>query len=128
MSRRLFCYYGDDFTGSTDALEALAANGVPSVLFLDPPDYDALAPFPDCQAIGVAGESRSRSPEWMSDHLPRIFKSLRDISKLKPPQVCSVPIYPHRMDSRESYRRWPIGRCAVHFRGRKPLPKLMLLI
>ena len=33
MSEPLFSYYGDDFTGSTDALEALAANGVPSVLF-----------------------------------------------------------------------------------------------
>lgn len=77
MSARLFCYYGDDFTGSTDALEALAANGVPSVLFLDVPADEDLAMFPDCQAIGIAGESRSRSPEWMSDHLPAIFLSLR---------------------------------------------------
>ena len=52
---RLFCYYGDDFTGSTDALEALAANGVPTVLFLDPPSDEMLARFSDCRAIGVAG-------------------------------------------------------------------------
>jgi uncharacterized protein YgbK (DUF1537 family) len=76
MNDRLFCYYGDDFTGSTDALEALAANGVPSVLFLDPPSEEALAAFPECRAIGVAGESRSRPPEWMSAHLPAVFQKL----------------------------------------------------
>ena len=29
-------YYGDDFTGSTDALEALTVAGVPTVLFFQP--------------------------------------------------------------------------------------------
>ena len=78
MNQRLLCYYGDDFTGSTDALEALAANGVSSVLFLDPPDEQRLASFADCRAIGIAGDSRSRSPEWMSAHLPPVFQSLKD--------------------------------------------------
>ena len=77
MSARLFCYYGDDFTGSTDALEALAANGVPTALFVEPPTSLDLAAFPDAQAIGIAGESRSRTPQWMSEHLPPIFRSLR---------------------------------------------------
>ena len=31
----LISYYGDDFTGSTDVMEALASNGIPTVLFLD---------------------------------------------------------------------------------------------
>jgi 3-oxoisoapionate kinase len=79
MSDRLFCYYGDDFTGSTDALEALASNGVPAVLFLEPPSDDMLARFPECRAIGVAGESRSRDPEWMSCHLPSIFTRLAEL-------------------------------------------------
>jgi 3-oxoisoapionate kinase len=78
MTDRLFCYYGDDFTGSTDALEALAANGVPSVLFLDPPSDEALARFPECRAIGIAGESRSRGPEWMTEHLPGVFQRLKE--------------------------------------------------
>ena len=78
MSSRLFCYYGDDFTGSTDALEALAANGVPSVLFLDPPSAEMLARFPHCRAMGIAGEARSRSPQWMSEHLPAVFQRLRE--------------------------------------------------
>ena len=79
MSDRLFCYYGDDFTGSTDALEALASNGVQTVLFLEPPSDAALARFPDCRAIGVAGESRSRDPQWMSEHLPVIFARLAEL-------------------------------------------------
>ena len=53
MTGRLFCYYGDDFTGSTDALEALASNDIPTVLFLEPPSDSMLAPFPECRAIGV---------------------------------------------------------------------------
>ena len=79
MSGRLFCYYGDDFTGSTDALEALASNGVETVLFLEPPSDAALARFPNCRAIGVAGESRSRDPQWMSAHLPAIFGRLAEL-------------------------------------------------
>ena len=34
----LLSYYGDDFTGSTDALEALTIQGVSTVLFLGIPD------------------------------------------------------------------------------------------
>lgn len=79
MSDRLFCYYGDDFTGSTDALESLASNGVGTVLFLDPPTDEMLSRFPKCRAIGVAGESRSQDPEWMSAHLPAIFTRLSEL-------------------------------------------------
>jgi uncharacterized protein YgbK (DUF1537 family) len=79
MNDRLFCYYGDDFTGSTDALEALASNGVQTVLFLDPPSDEMLSRFSDCRAIGVAGESRSRDPQWMSAHLPAIFRRLSEL-------------------------------------------------
>lgn len=77
-----FTFYGDDFTGSTDALEALALNGVPAALFLDPPEPEKLKKFTHCIAIGVAGESRSRSPEWMSRHLPSIFQKLKDLGAL----------------------------------------------
>lgn len=77
MRAPLLAFYGDDFTGSTDALEALAGNGVPAVLFLDPPTPEALSAYPDCRAAGLAGDSRSRSPEWMSARLPGIFAALR---------------------------------------------------
>jgi 3-oxoisoapionate kinase len=79
MSERLFCYYGDDFTGSTDALEALASNGVQTVLFLEPPSDELLARFSECRAVGIAGESRSRDPEWMSTYLPPIFTRLAEL-------------------------------------------------
>ncbi len=75
----IFSFYGDDFTGSTDALEALATNGVDTVLFLAPPDDEALRSFRHCRAAGIAGDSRSRSPEWMNRELPAIFQRLRDI-------------------------------------------------
>ena len=77
MSTPLYSYYGDDFTGSTDVLEGLAAAGLRSVLFLGPPSDEHLHAFKDCQAYGIAGDSRSRSPEWMDEHLPAIFARLR---------------------------------------------------
>jgi uncharacterized protein YgbK (DUF1537 family) len=87
----VFSYYGDDFTGSTDALEALAENGVPAVLFLRLPDAQDLCKFSGCRAIGVAGESRSRPPEWMRAELPRIFETLRRIgAPVMQYKVCST--------------------------------------
>uniref|UniRef100_UPI0035CB70D1 four-carbon acid sugar kinase family protein n=1 Tax=uncultured Sphingomonas sp. TaxID=158754 RepID=UPI0035CB70D1 len=74
----LYGFYGDDFTGSTDVLEQLAEGGVPAVLFLRKPDAMLRARFPDVRAIGLAGDSRSRSPEWMDANLPGIFDALGD--------------------------------------------------
>ena len=33
MNDLLITFYGDDFTGSTDAMECLELNGIPAVLF-----------------------------------------------------------------------------------------------
>ncbi|WP_213981022.1 four-carbon acid sugar kinase family protein [Sphingomonas sp. dw_22] len=74
----LYGYYGDDFTGSTDVLEQLAEGGVPAVLFLRKPDAALRARFADVRAIGLAGDSRSRSPEWMDANLPEAFAALGD--------------------------------------------------
>jgi uncharacterized protein YgbK (DUF1537 family) len=94
----LYCYYGDDFTGSTDVLEQLAVNGVSSVLFLTVPTQTQLARFADCQAIGFAGDARSRTPEWMSAHLPAIFTRMRDLNPaVVQYKVCSTfDSAPHR--------------------------------
>lgn len=73
----LYTYYGDDYTGSTDVLEALSLAGVKAALFLAPPSPQELEAFPGLQAIGIAGDSRSRSPQWMSEHLPEIFRALQ---------------------------------------------------
>jgi uncharacterized protein YgbK (DUF1537 family) len=87
----LLAYYGDDFTGSTDAMEAMSAAGVPTVLFLDTPSPDMLARFPQARCIGIAGSSRGRGPEWMDAELPKAFSAL---SALKVPvlhyKVCST--------------------------------------
>nr|WP_153401374.1 four-carbon acid sugar kinase family protein [Polymorphobacter fuscus] len=72
----LYAFYGDDFTGSTDVLEQLAEGGVPAVLFLRVPDAALRARFADARAIGIAGDSRSRSPEWMDTHLPPVYAAL----------------------------------------------------
>ena len=94
----LYCYYGDDFTGSTDVLEQLAGNGVSSVLFLGAPTAAQLARFSACQAIGFAGDARSRTPEWMSANLPAIFTRMRDLGPaIVQYKVCSTfDSAPHR--------------------------------
>ena len=87
----IFSFYGDDFTGSTDALEALAVNGIRTVLFLRTPYGDDLCNFKGCRAIGIAGESRSRSPEWMRQALPLAFERLREIgAPVVQYKVCST--------------------------------------
>jgi uncharacterized protein YgbK (DUF1537 family) len=87
----LYTFYGDDFTGSTDVLEQLGSNGVPAVLFLGPPSSAHLAAFSNVQAIGIAGDSRSRSPEWISAHLPAIFRTLKQFgAPMTHYKVCST--------------------------------------
>lgn len=73
----ILTFYGDDFTGSTDALEAVAMAGVPAKLFLEPPSRADLARHPGIAAVGVAGTSRSETPAWMDAHLPAIFEKLK---------------------------------------------------
>src|SRR3712207_5860682 len=91
MMRLLLSYYGDDLTGSTDVMEALASNGVETGLFLDQPSQADLARFAACRAIGLAGTSRSRSPEWMDDHLPPAFAWLRSLgARFCHYKVCST--------------------------------------
>ncbi len=90
-SKKLFLtYYGDDFTGSCDVMEALALNGVSTALFLAPPTVEEVATFrlkqpigehanASLQALGVAGISRSLTPEQMDEELPDIFKAISEI-------------------------------------------------
>ena len=74
-SRLKLAFYGDDFTGSTDALE------VPSASTLR-----ELGPF---DAIGVAGASRSMSPAEMDAQLPAVLSAL---AALPVPLDCSPAI------------------------------------
>ena len=87
----LLAYYGDDFTGSTDAMEVMAAAGLPTVLFLQTPDRAMLQRFPDVRCVGIAGSSRGRSSEWMEEHLPRAFSQLAALhAPLMQYKVCST--------------------------------------
>lgn len=87
----LLSYYGDDLTGSTDVMEALSLNGVQTVLFLTPPSEKQLAPFTDYKAIGLAGTSRSESPEWMETHLNSALAWLKSLNaELCHYKVCST--------------------------------------
>src|ERR1700674_774588 len=87
----LLAYYGDDFTGSTDAMEAMTAAGVPTVLFLKPPTNRMLERFTQVRCVGLAGSSRGRSPEWMEGELPAAFASLTALgAPILQYKVCST--------------------------------------
>lgn len=91
MTRPLISYYGDDFTGSTDVMEALASNGVETVLFLKVPDDALLSRFSGARAFGLAGTSRSETPQWMDVHLRAAFDWLKTLdAELCHYKVCST--------------------------------------
>lgn len=80
----LLAFYGDDFTGSTDALEFLSRAGVKTVLFIDAPTEDQLSNYENLEAIGVAGMTRAMAPELMEETLKTAFSKLK---KLNPAHV-----------------------------------------
>jgi len=75
----LLAFYGDDFTGSTDAMEALAANGYRTILFTEPPSQEMLSRFEGVRCIGVAGTSRASEPEEMDQELTPVFERLEKL-------------------------------------------------
>ena len=83
-------FYGDDFTGSTDALEVLAFAGERCALFLEPPSPALLARFGTLDAIGVAGDSRAMTPAEMDAQLPAVFAALARLSPIVHYKVCST--------------------------------------
>lgn len=84
-------FYGDDFTGSTDALEVLAFAGLRCALFLDVPDARALEALGPFDAIGVAGDSRGMSVPEMDAQLPALLARLAALpTPLVHYKVCST--------------------------------------
>jgi uncharacterized protein YgbK (DUF1537 family) len=73
----LLAFYGDDFTGSTDALEFLSRAGAKTVLFIEPPTAEQLGRYEGLQAIGVAGMTRAMTPDKMELELRPAFTALR---------------------------------------------------
>lgn len=87
----LVAFYGDDFTGSSAAMEVLAFAGLETVLFLSPPSPERLAAFASSRAIGVAGIARAQNPDWMDRHLPPVFRLLAAIgAPVAHYKVCST--------------------------------------
>jgi uncharacterized protein YgbK (DUF1537 family) len=79
MNRLELVFYGDDFTGSSDALEQLALAGMRAVLFLDPPAPPQLARFKGLQAVGVAGKTRSLGPAAMEREVRPALNQLKTL-------------------------------------------------
>lgn len=78
-SKLLMAFYGDDFTGSTDAMESLALAGIRTILFTHPPTREELDAISGLQAFGVASRTRSMPPHLMGvqlrDHFARLRKT-----------------------------------------------------
>lgn len=75
----LIAFYGDDFTGSTDALEFLCSAGAKAILFMQPPTLAQLADYPGINAIGVAGKTRSMPPDQMEQVLQTAFEQIKTL-------------------------------------------------
>ena len=86
----LVAWYGDDFTGAAAVMEVLTFSGLPSVLFLNLPSPKRISAFNSYRGIGIAGVSRSKTPEWMDRNLPRVFDAMSQIP---------APIYHYKICS-----------------------------
>jgi uncharacterized protein YgbK (DUF1537 family) len=73
----LLAFYGDDFTGSTDALEFLTRAGAKTALFIEPPTAEQLKKYPGLHAFGVAGKTRAMAPGEMEQTLLPAFEKLK---------------------------------------------------
>ena len=90
-NRLLIAFYGDDFTGSTDALEFLSRAGIKTVLFIEPPTKEQLERYKGLQAIGVAGMTRAMSHEAMGEELEPASTALKALNpKHVHYKVCST--------------------------------------
>jgi len=92
MNPLLLAFYGDDFTGSADAMEALTINGVKTALFLGHPTRERLeASLSGLQAVGISGVSRTMTPSQMDDELPDQFALLKNLEpRLIHYKVCAT--------------------------------------
>lgn len=73
----LLAFYGDDFTGSTDALEFITKAGAKAVLFIEPPTEEQLKEFAGINVIGVAGKTRALPTAEIEKTLLKAFEQLK---------------------------------------------------
>jgi uncharacterized protein YgbK (DUF1537 family) len=87
----LLAFYGDDFTGSTDALDFISRAGAKTILFTEPPTTKQLKSFPGLDAYGVAGKTRALNPDEMETILLPAFEQMKSIgAKHIHYKVCST--------------------------------------
>lgn len=117
----LLAFYGDDFTGSTDAMESLARTGLRTMLFLQAPTPAQLRRFPGLRAFGVAGTGRTMTPAQMTRELPPIFRALK---------ASSAPVVHYKMCSTfdSSPRIGSIGKAIDVVQGIFRSPFVPLLV
>ncbi|HTW10606.1 MAG TPA: four-carbon acid sugar kinase family protein [Acidimicrobiales bacterium] len=88
VTRPLACFYGDDFTGSTDAMANFVRWGLSVRLFFD---AGLAARATDVDVVGIAGTARSLQAEAMAGELRPVFKTF---DSLRPAvvqyKVCST--------------------------------------
>ena len=101
----LIAWYGDDYTGASAVMEVLSLAGLDAVLFLDIPDETQLSAFADYRAVGIAGDARAQSPEWMELNLPEISVPSQ-ILTLKFSTTRFAPPWTLRPMSDPSAKRW----------------------
>ncbi|MCP2635886.1 four-carbon acid sugar kinase family protein [Microbacterium sp. HD4P20] len=91
-SRGVVAFYGDDFTGSVDALLQFARRGWTGRLFTAIPDAAALRrAASDVDVVGVAGISRSLDPDAMEAELRPVLEAFRQLSpQLVQYKACST--------------------------------------
>jgi 3-oxoisoapionate kinase len=77
-SNLLMGFIGDDFTGSTDAMESLARHGIRTVLFTTFPNAEQLGQYPGLNAFGVAGLTRSVPTEEIDGHIRPMLVGMRE--------------------------------------------------
>jgi uncharacterized protein YgbK (DUF1537 family) len=68
-TRPSYGWYGDDFTGATDTLASLAERDIRALLFLRIPTAEQLTAAGPLDAIGIAGATRSMTPDAMATEL-----------------------------------------------------------
>ncbi|MFI6830293.1 four-carbon acid sugar kinase family protein [Kribbella sp. NPDC050241] len=85
-------FYGDDFTGSTDALAQFTRVGLSGVLLVTMPAWDELQVLArQYDVIGVAGIARSLPPDEQEAEIRPILQALRDLDpRFVQYKVCST--------------------------------------
>ncbi|MEV0790987.1 four-carbon acid sugar kinase family protein [Kribbella sp. NPDC050459] len=85
-------FYGDDFTGSTDAMVQFARVGLRSVLLVTLPSASELRELAErYDVIGVAGIARSLPPDEQEAELRPVLQALRDLGpRVLQYKVCST--------------------------------------